>query len=94
MFCTLMNYVVLGAAFIFESILWWTGLKAFRATQGRQGYLDAFRSSKDPTTLRARSAGQGAPLAWAIENSIAHLVIAFGGADVSASEVGLRNALT
>ena len=45
------NYVVLGASFLFEGASWWVGLKAFRATQGSQGYLEAFRNSKDPTTF-------------------------------------------
>jgi cation diffusion facilitator family transporter len=47
----LVNYVVLGASFVFEGVSWWFGLKAFRATKGLQTYLEAFRSSKDPTTF-------------------------------------------
>lgn len=47
----LVNYVVLAASFGFEGASWWVGLKAFRATKGAQGYLDAFRDSKDPTTF-------------------------------------------
>jgi cation diffusion facilitator family transporter len=47
----LTNYLVLGASFLFEGVSWWVGLKAFRAMQGRQGFLEAFRSSKDPTTF-------------------------------------------
>jgi cation diffusion facilitator family transporter len=47
----LTNYVVLGISFVFESYSWRAGLKAFRATQGTQGYLEAFRNSKDPTTF-------------------------------------------
>jgi len=47
----LLNYVVLAASFGFEGASWWVGLKAFRATKGSQGYLDAFRESKDPTTF-------------------------------------------
>ena len=47
----LMNYIVLGASLAFESASWWVGLKAFRASKGRQGYVDGFRSSKDPTTF-------------------------------------------
>jgi cation diffusion facilitator family transporter len=45
------NYVVLAASFIFEGVSWWMGLKAFRANQGAQSYLDAFRDSKDPSTF-------------------------------------------
>ena len=47
----LANYVVLGASFIFEGVSWWVGLKAFRANKGKQGYFEAFRNSKDPTTF-------------------------------------------
>lgn len=47
----LINYIVLGASFAFESVSWWFGLKAFRAAKGQQSYADAFRSSKDPTTF-------------------------------------------
>src|SRR5262245_12493900 len=45
------NYVVLGLAFLFEGGSWWVGLGAFRAGQGNQGYFEAFRNSKDPTTF-------------------------------------------
>ena len=47
----LLNYVVLAASFGLEGVSWWMGLKAFDATKGSQGYLDAFRESKDPTTF-------------------------------------------
>jgi len=47
----LTNYVVLGVSFLFEGFSWWVGLKAFRATQGKQGFIEAFRNSKDPTTF-------------------------------------------
>ena len=47
----LLNYGVLAASFGFEGVSWWVGLKAFRATKGSQGYLEAFRDSKDPTTF-------------------------------------------
>ena len=47
----LVNYAVLGASFVFEGVSWWLGLKAFRANQGAQNYVDAFRNSKDPTTF-------------------------------------------
>src|SRR6185436_20138115 len=47
----LLNYVVLGASFVFEGASWWVGLKAFRASQGKQGFFEAFRNSKDPTTF-------------------------------------------
>ena len=47
----LVSYGVLAASFVFESVSWWLGLKAFRATKGTQTYLEAFRSSKDPSTF-------------------------------------------
>jgi divalent metal cation (Fe/Co/Zn/Cd) transporter len=45
------NYIVLGASFLFEGISWWVGLQTFRASQGKQGFFEAFRNSKDPTTF-------------------------------------------
>jgi cation diffusion facilitator family transporter len=48
---TLVNYIVLALSFGFEGVSWWTALKAFRAAKGKQSYLDAFRTSKDPITF-------------------------------------------
>jgi cation diffusion facilitator family transporter len=47
----LINYIVLGASFVFEGVSWWFGLQAFSAHKGAQGFADAFVSSKDPTTF-------------------------------------------
>jgi cation diffusion facilitator family transporter len=47
----LINYVVLTASFVFEGISWWFALQAFRKTKGGQGYFEAFRTSKDPSTF-------------------------------------------
>jgi cation diffusion facilitator family transporter len=47
----LINYAVLTASFVFEGSSWWFTLKAFRRTKGNQGYFEAFRSSKDPSTF-------------------------------------------
>jgi cation diffusion facilitator family transporter len=47
----LINYVVLAASLVFEGISWWFTLKAFRRTKGKQGYFEAFRASKDPSTF-------------------------------------------
>ena len=44
-------YVVLGLAFVFESITWYFGWRAFRAEKGEQGVVTAVRASKDPTTF-------------------------------------------
>jgi len=43
------NYVVLALAMVFEAAAWWIAFKAFRATKGKLGWLQAVRSSKDPT---------------------------------------------
>ena len=43
------NYIVLGAAIVFEAGSWWVAFREFRATKGALGYLEAVRHSKDPT---------------------------------------------
>lgn len=45
----LVNYIVLGAAMVFEAGSWWVAFREFRASKGRLGYLEAVRLSKDPT---------------------------------------------
>ncbi len=45
------SYIVLGVSFIFESVSWWFGLRAFRRTQGDLGYLEALHESKDPASF-------------------------------------------
>jgi cation diffusion facilitator family transporter len=45
------NYVVLGSAFVFESISWFFGWRAFRTRLGNEGPFKAIRSSKDPTVF-------------------------------------------
>jgi cation diffusion facilitator family transporter len=47
----LVNYLVLGASFLFEGASWWIALKAFRAAKGRRGWIRAFRDSKDASTF-------------------------------------------
>ena len=47
----LVNYLVLAGAFVCEMASWGIALREFRATKGRQGYFDAFRASKDPSTF-------------------------------------------
>lgn len=64
------NYVVLGFAFVFEGVSWIFGWRAFRATKGRQGILEAIHTSKDPTTFIVAFEDTGALLG---------LVIAFCG---------------
>jgi cation diffusion facilitator family transporter len=70
----LMNYLVLGAAFVFESITWWFGWKAFRSTKRNQSIVQAIHLSKDPTTFMV-----------IVEDSIAltGLLIAFLGVFLS-----------
>ncbi|WP_425915944.1 cation diffusion facilitator family transporter [Acinetobacter sp. TSRC1-2] len=45
------NYVVLIVAIVCEGASWCVALKAFRKIKGKQGYFEAFRRSKDPTTF-------------------------------------------
>jgi len=45
----LVNYVVLGLSVVFEGFTWLVALRAFRAGKGRRLWIDAIRSSKDPT---------------------------------------------
>lgn len=47
----LVNYIVLGAAFIFEAGAWWVAFKEFRRRKGSAGYFQAIRASKDPTVF-------------------------------------------
>ncbi|WP_214470282.1 cation diffusion facilitator family transporter [Mesorhizobium sp. dw_380] len=43
------NYIVLGLSFLFEGSSWLVALKEFRQQKGREGWLQAVRSSKDPS---------------------------------------------
>ncbi|BCM16309.1 cation diffusion facilitator family transporter [Mesorhizobium sp. J8] len=43
------NYTVLGLSFLFEGSSWLVALKEFRQQKGRQGWLQAVQSSKDPS---------------------------------------------
>ncbi|WP_326521585.1 cation diffusion facilitator family transporter [Sphingomonas abietis] len=45
------NYVVLGAAFLFEGASWRVAHRAFRQAQGDMGWWEAIRRSKDPATF-------------------------------------------
>ena len=47
----LINYVVLGLAFVFEGIPWLIALKAFRLAKGNWGYIEAVVRGKDPTSF-------------------------------------------
>ncbi|WP_166169409.1 cation diffusion facilitator family transporter [Acinetobacter sp. SA01] len=48
---TTINYIVLSIAILCEGTSWLVALKAFRKVKGKQGYFEAFRHSKDPTTF-------------------------------------------
>lgn len=43
------TYIVLGLSFLFEGSSWWVALKEFRQQKGKQGWLRAVQSSKDPS---------------------------------------------
>ncbi|UVK55685.1 cation diffusion facilitator family transporter [Mesorhizobium sp. AR02] len=43
------NYIVLGLSFLFEGTSWMVALKEFRREKGKQGWLQALQSSKDPS---------------------------------------------
>jgi divalent metal cation (Fe/Co/Zn/Cd) transporter len=62
--------VVLASAFVFESISWLFGWKAFSKAKRKQGILEAIHKSKDPTTFMVVFEDSGALLG---------LVIAFCG---------------
>jgi cation diffusion facilitator family transporter len=47
----LVNYAVLAASFLFEAASWLVALRDFREAKGGQGWFEAFRTSKDPTTF-------------------------------------------
>lgn len=44
----IVNYIVLGAAFIFDSFSWVVAFRAFRAAKGSLGWYAAIVQSKDP----------------------------------------------
>lgn len=47
----LVNYIVLAAAFAFESVAWYLAFREFRTQQGEQSFTNAIKTSKDPTTF-------------------------------------------
>jgi len=46
---TIVNYLVLSLAFVFEGVSWGVAIKEFRSAKGDRGYFEAVRQSKDPT---------------------------------------------
>ncbi len=47
----IVNYLVLGAAMVFEGGAWWVAYREFNKTRGKIGLLTAIRRSKDPTVF-------------------------------------------
>jgi divalent metal cation (Fe/Co/Zn/Cd) transporter len=47
----LVNFIVLGLAFLFEGTSWVIALREFARTKGKLGWWQAMRASKDPSTL-------------------------------------------
>ena len=45
----IVNYIVLGIAFVFEGVSWAVAIKEFRSAKGKRGYFETVRQSKDPT---------------------------------------------
>ncbi len=41
-------FIVLAVSLVFEGVSWLVGVRAFRAAQGKRGWWEAFRRSKDP----------------------------------------------
>lgn len=72
----LINYIVLGAAIIFEGVAWWFAYREFRAMQGSRSFTGAVRASKDPTTFVVL-----------FEDSAAMLGLIFAGIGLTLSQV-------
>ncbi|CCV10082.1 conserved membrane hypothetical protein [Mesorhizobium sp. STM 4661] len=70
------NHIVLGLAFLFEGSSWWVALREFRKQKGKQGWLRAVQSSKDPSVYTVLFEDSAALLG---------LIVAFAG--ILAAEV-------
>ena len=70
----IVNYIVLGVAFVFEAGAWWVAFKLFRQSKGSRGYFQALRESKDPALFTVLFEDTAAMLG---------LVVAFVGIMVS-----------
>ena len=64
------NYIVLALSFLFEGSSWLVALREFRQQKGRQGWLQAVQSSKDPSVYTVLFEDSAALLG---------LVVAFAG---------------
>jgi cation diffusion facilitator family transporter len=72
----IVSYVVLVASFLSEIGSWWVAHREFRAATGNQGYLAAFRASKDPSVFTVL-----------FEDSAALLGLVIAGAGIGAAQV-------
>lgn len=45
------NFIVLGAAMVFEAVAWWIAYKEFNKVRGKRSYFHAITRSKDPTIV-------------------------------------------
>jgi cation diffusion facilitator family transporter len=45
-----LNYIVLGLSMAFEAVAWFLAFREFNAVRGSLGFIEAIRTSKDPTT--------------------------------------------
>ena len=45
----MINYIVLGAALIFEGVVWALAMREFTRAKGKWGYLEAVKKGKDPS---------------------------------------------
>ncbi|MER9346429.1 cation diffusion facilitator family transporter [Mesorhizobium sp. M0227] len=70
------NYIVLGLSFLFEGSSWLVALREFRKQKGKQGWLRAVQSSKDPSVYTVLFEDSAALLG---------LIVAFAG--ILAAEV-------
>ncbi|UVK42975.1 cation diffusion facilitator family transporter [Mesorhizobium sp. AR07] len=64
------NYIVLGLSFLFEGSSWLVALREFRKQKGKEGWLQAVQSSKDPSVYTVLFEDSAALLG---------LVVAFAG---------------
>ena len=64
------NYLVLGAAFIFEGGAWWVAFREFRKSKGARGFLEEVQRSKDPAIFTVLFEDSAAMLG---------LIVAFAG---------------
>ncbi|WP_319773873.1 cation diffusion facilitator family transporter [Breoghania sp.] len=76
----MVNFIVLGLAFVFEAGAWIVALREFNNTRGKRSYLLAVRQSKDPTVFTVLFEDSAAMLG---------LLIAFAGL-VAAEMTGIE----